>query len=271
MDPSSVANGPATPLTRHQQKSDDVIRDGSAQAIKALYVELGEDIWAESARTGLDEVPILSVPETLPVVVESLAGIRGLVLDAGCGPNPAVSIALAKDSRRSIVALDIGWGTVRTALAVARHGEVPLLGVAADVEYLPFRGDSFDGLVCDDTIEHLPNDVVGVAELSRVLKTGARAVLATPNRHSVAVWLARFRDLSRRSKRPLSDYFVASSHLREYLWPEFQRLVRQDFQVERRRPIGWSQGRKRLISPLLSLPGLYRMSQMIVLVCRPAR
>jgi SAM-dependent methyltransferase len=169
-----------------------------------------------------------------------------------------------------VVILDIGWGTVRTAKSVAEAHGLVLLGVAGDVERLPFRSGVLDGLVCDDTIEHLPNDQAGVHELARVLKRDGQAALATPNRHSAAVLRARLRDRMAGTHEEPSKYFVASSHLREYTWSEFERLIRPFFIIDRRRPVGWYAGRKkRLLSRFLCLPGLFRVSQMIVLQSHP--
>jgi SAM-dependent methyltransferase len=128
----------------------------------------------------------------------------------------------------------------------------------------------FDGLVCDDTIEHLPDDEAGVRELGRVVKPAGRALLATPNRHSAAVLWTRLRDRVGGVRKAAGNYFVASSHLREYTWPEFERLVARFFVIDSRRPVGWRSGRKkRTFTRLLWVPGLSRMSQMIVLQCRP--
>jgi len=71
-------------------------------------------------------------------------------------------------------------------------------------------------------------------------------------------------------RKAARDYFVASSHLREYTWPEFEHLVRRFFVIDRRRPVGWRSGwKKRAFTRLLWLPGPSRMSQMIVLDCHP--
>jgi SAM-dependent methyltransferase len=258
------------PLERHRSKSRETIASKDEAAIKTLYIELGRDIWARAGGRSDYAVPVLSAPETLSTVTDALAGTGGLILDAGCGPNPAVAIALARDRARSIVALDLGWGMVRTAKSVAEGQGIGLLGVAGDVERLPFRSGVFDGLVCDDTIEHLPNDEAGVRELARVLRPGGRALLATPNRHSAAVVRMKLQDRLGGARKSARDYFVASSHVREYTWPEFERLVAQFFVIDRRRPVGWRSGlKKRAITRLFWLPGASRMSQMIAFQCRP--
>ena len=258
------------PLERHRTKSEEAIASRDEAAIKRLYVELGRDFWNLAEERSDYDVPVLSAPETLSTVTDALAGTGGLILDAGCGPNPAVAIALARDPARSVVALDLGWGMVRTAKSVADGQGLGLLAVAGDVERLPFRDEVFAGLVCDDTIEHLPNDERGVSELARVLNPRGRALLATPNRHSAAVLRTKLRDRMRGVRKSAHDYFVASSHLREYTWPEFERLVGRSFVIDRRRPVGWRSGRKkRAITRLLWLPGLARVSQMIVVECHP--
>lgn len=258
------------PLARHRARAAEVVTNADPDAIRAMYQELGRDFWDRVASGDADDVPVLSAPETLDEVLRALDGVSGLILDAGCGPNPAAAIALASRSATTVVALDIGWGMVRTALAVSARSDARLLGVVGDVERLPFRRRAFDALLCDDTVEHLPDDAAGVSELARVLRRGARAVLATPNRHSVAVLAARAQDRWAGRVRTDRDYFVASSHLREYTWPEFERLVSSSFRLIRRHSIGWRQGRgKRAVTRLLGLPRAYRLSQMIALECEP--
>ena len=259
----------AHPLTRHQALAPDVLASGDAEAIKRLYVELGSDWWS-AVGDGLDEVPVLSAPETCPVVLGELRGVKGLVLDAGCGPNPAVSLALAADAARTVVSLDIGWGTVRLARELATRAGVGLLAVAGDLERLPFRAEAFDAVACDDAIEHVPDDATAAAELARVARPGATIVVATPNRHNADIVRRKLRDRTRRRRRPAADYFVSNSHLREYSWDEAEALVRPVMHVVRRAPVGWERGpRARLATRLLRLPILWRFSQMIVLTGRP--
>lgn len=258
------------PLDRHRRHTEAALSSKDAAKIKDLYKTLGDDFWDRLRVEPAYDVPVLSVPETLGQVTAALQGVTGLLLDAGCGPNPAVAMALARTPGRTIVILDIGWGTVRTARLLAESGGLDLLAVAGDVERLPFRHGVFDGLACDDTIEHLPDDRAGVAELARVLQPSGQGVLATPNRHSAVVLRARLSDCLHGVRHDRSAYFVASSHLREYTWGEFERLVSSCFLLERRHPVGWSAGRKkRLLSRLMWLPGLSRLSQIIVLECRP--
>ena len=250
-------------LARHQAATPDVVSSGDPDAIKQLYVELGDE-WS-NAETAKD-IPVLSAPETQRVVTSCFDGIAGLVLDAGCGPNPALSISLATAPTRRVVSLDIGWGTVRAARSVASQHDADLLGVVGDVEQLPFRADAFDAIACDDTIEHLPDDAAGVAELARVLRQGGIAVLATPNRSDLRVVRAKLRDRYRGARKPDNAYFCSNSHLREYTWPEFERLAERSFEVRARHPVGWDRGWKgRVATSLVRAAPFRRFSQMIVL------
>jgi SAM-dependent methyltransferase len=255
--------------TRHGEEVAATLREGDPASIKRLYVSLGEHLERDYG-ADVTAAPLLSLPETGPVVVRLLRNVTGTLLDAGCGPNPGVAMALAVAPGRSVVALDIGLGTVRLAVARAAGDGMALHGVVGDVEALPFRTGAFAGGVCDDTIEHLPDDDAGAGELRRVLRPGGRMVLATPNRHSLSVLLRRLRDTVRRRSRPAAAYYVAESHLREYTWPELERLVAPHLDVRARATVGWSGGlARRVATPLLSVPGGRRLSRMIVVALEP--
>jgi SAM-dependent methyltransferase len=183
-----------------------------------------------------------------------------------------VAIALAAVPGRTVVGLDIGLGTLRLALAQSRRAGVDLLGVVGDVEALPFRSGAFSGGVCDDTIEHLPDDSTGASELGRVLAPGGRMVVATPNRWRLDVVVRKVRDRSRGRRRPASAYFAADSHLREYSWRQLTRLMSPHVEMKRRATVGWSGGGVRLIaSKLVDLPGGRWFSRMLVVEVEPKR
>jgi SAM-dependent methyltransferase len=248
------------PLADHHAQVDAVLPTGDPAAIKQLYRDLGDQL-AASAAAGA-EVPVLSMPETLPVVAGLLAGATGLVLDAGCGPRPVAAVALARGGATAIV-VDIGLGTVRLATAL----DHALVGVVADMEALPFRDGAFAAGLCDDTIEHLPDDLGGVRELARVVASGGRMVIATPNRRSLFVVARKLGDRARRRRRSPRDYFAATSHLREYTWPEVERLVAPYFDVRRRVTVPWPSAPG--LSALTRRPPLRRLSRMIVVLVSP--
>jgi SAM-dependent methyltransferase len=256
-------------LETHRAHTDAAIASGDSSAIKQLYVELG--VLLDDAIAGDASIaPLLSLPETGPVVLEMLGGIRGTFIDAGCGPNPAMSVALARDQLRTVVAMDIGFGIVRVARAVAERAGVRILPIVADLEALPFRNAAFDGGVCDDTVEHLPNDAQGIAELARVTSRKGSMVIATPNRYSAEVLQRKLRDRIRRNKQPASAYYAASSHLREYTWGWFERLLSPVFRVTARGSVGWPGGwKKRTATWLTSLPPFRRFGRMIVVKVEP--
>jgi ubiquinone/menaquinone biosynthesis C-methylase UbiE/glycosyltransferase involved in cell wall biosynthesis len=52
--------------------------------------------------------------------------------------------------------------------------------VTGDGMCLPFRGASFDGIVCMNALHHMPDYRATLAEMFRVLKAGGRAVFAEP-------------------------------------------------------------------------------------------
>jgi SAM-dependent methyltransferase len=268
---SSVSDAVEDALTAHRARTDEAIASGDPAAIKALYVELG-DLLELAVGDDLEAAPLLSLPETGPVVLELLQGTRGLFLDAGCGPNPAMSIALGRAPGRVVVGIDVGFGIVRIARAVAARAGIPFRPLVADLEALPFRTGTFDAGVCDDTIEHLPRDARGVTELARVLAPEGRMVIATPNRRSIEVLYRKGRDRLSGKRRPPAAYYAATSHLREYDWREFERLLGGAFRIRDRAAVGWQDaGWKRRLASSLTRGPLRHFSRMIVVRVEPRR
>ncbi|MDD4102805.1 MAG: class I SAM-dependent methyltransferase, partial [Kiritimatiellae bacterium] len=49
-----------------------------------------------------------------------------------------------------------------------------------DVTAIPYAEGTFDWVICNHVLEHVPDDAAALRELCRVLKPGGRAVLQTP-------------------------------------------------------------------------------------------
>jgi ubiquinone/menaquinone biosynthesis C-methylase UbiE len=93
--------------------------------------------------------------------------------------------------------LDIGCGTGATMDQLKRLGEVQGVDLSqiplnysrqrghervlcANATELPFENDSFDLVTALDVIEHLDDDVMGLREIRRVLKSDAPAIIFVP-------------------------------------------------------------------------------------------
>lgn len=268
-DHSKEADPVGRAFERHQARVEEVLIAGDSNSIKQLYVEFGE-LLESAVGAEIERVPVLSFPENAPTIAPLLRDIEGWILDAGCGPAPVVGLLLGANRKRKIVAVDIGVGMVRLALARAALEGVAMTGVVADLESLPFRSQIFDGVACDDTIEHVPDDAAAIRELARVMRPAGRLVLATPNRRRLDVLRRRWRDTRRGRLREDKDYYAATSHLREYTWKSLKRLVADRFVVRRRVTVGWTgTWRHRLASVLVRFPTLRRWGRMIIFVLEP--
>lgn len=94
------------------------------------------------------------------------------VLDAGCGPGNLSAAAATRGA--SVVGTDLS--EVMVALARSRHPELEFR--QADAERLPFPDGTFDAVVANLLIPHLPRPEAAMAELSRVLKPGGRLAVS---------------------------------------------------------------------------------------------
>ncbi len=103
------------------------------------------------------------------------AGIRPgtRLLDVGTGPGTAARRA----AERGATATGVDLAGPVVALARRRHGGVRFL--QADAEELSFVDRSFDALVCNFTINHLPQPERAMREFARVVAPGGGIALTT--------------------------------------------------------------------------------------------
>ena len=104
--------------------------------------------------------------------------------------------------------------------------------VQADATALPFADSSFDGVICSETIEHIPHDNKVIKEIARVLRPRGVFVVTVPN-----LWnAARLLDMVKRR-----DFTVRmmAGHLREYTPRHLRSLLHPYFAVEEWLPVAF--------------------------------
>lgn len=105
----------------------------------------------------------------------------------------------------------------------------PLADVKADICNLPFEDDSFDTILCNHVLEHIPDDTKAMQELYRVLKPGGMAILQIPQDLEREV---TFEDDSIVDKKERTEIFGQYDHVRVYGWDYFDKLRSIGFTVK---------------------------------------
>ena len=130
-------------------------------------------------------------------VLEICASTDGPILEVGCGDG-RISSLLAKHRIDPLVGVDISREMLRKY--VDKEGISALQLIHCDAENLPFKEDSFDGVICIQTLVHLPNAEMVIDESARILREGGKLILDinTPNSQRVLTILSLARSISGR-------------------------------------------------------------------------
>lgn len=105
----------------------------------------------------------------------------------------------------------------------------PLADVKADICQLPFEDNSFDMILCNHVLEHIPDDQKAMQELYRVLKPGGLGIFQIPQDRSRAT---TFQDDSITEPKERAAIFGQYDHVRVYGMDYFDRLSQVGFQVK---------------------------------------
>jgi SAM-dependent methyltransferase len=133
------------------------------------------DVW-HAVRAALEPEPTATAPwhELAKRHVGGVGGKR--VLEIGCGRG-AFALWLAGQGAH-VTAADFSPAAVDAAARLV--GDSCDLAVA-DVQRIPYPDGAFDVVVSLETLEHVPDPLLGLRELIRVTKPGGRLVVSTPN------------------------------------------------------------------------------------------
>jgi SAM-dependent methyltransferase len=104
----------------------------------------------------------------------------------------------------------------------------PLADVKADICNLPFKENSFDVILCNHVLEHIPDDTKAMQELYRVLKPGGWGVFQIPQDLNREV---TFEDNSITDKKERAEIFGQYDHVRIYGRDYFNKLRSVGFEV----------------------------------------
>lgn len=105
----------------------------------------------------------------------------------------------------------------------------PLADVKADICQLPFEDNSFDMILCNHVLEHIPDDQKAMQELYRVLRPGGLGIFQIPQDRSRTT---TFQDDSITDPKERAVIFGQYDHVRVYGMDYFDRLSQVGFQVK---------------------------------------
>jgi SAM-dependent methyltransferase len=159
--------------------------------------------------------------------LERLGGFAAgaVLMDLGCSTG-----FLLEDLRRAHPdATLIGVDLVASGLAKAHRNVPDARLMQADACRLPLADASVDGAVSLNLLEHIPDDERALAELGRVLRPGARAVLIVPAGPGLYDYYDRFLSHERRygagelaaKARTAGLEVVEDLHLGSLIYPAF--------------------------------------------------
>ena len=168
-------------------------------------------VWTGKSRRPIHPKHLIDHPAVrwfLPFVKE---GDR--ILDVGAGIAGHARCCVAAGAQ--VTGLEVRLGSLQTARALGADPSLRLVCGNAE-NPLPFRSDTFTGVLLLDVLEHLNTPLGTLRECRRVLKPGGWMAISLPN--SETTWKRRYR-------RAGLPWMNDREHKREYTWPEVVDLI----------------------------------------------
>lgn len=137
------------------------------------------------------------------------------VLDAGCGTGAILLLLQERYPDKRYTGIDLS----SKMIAVARHKKKKGMEfIEGDCEALPFKGRSFDVVICSMSFHHYPNPEKFFENVFRVLRPGGRLILRDMTGPVWMLWLVNYVEL------PLVNRLLHKGDVHAYSRKEIQRL-----------------------------------------------
>jgi len=107
---------------------------------------------------------------------------KSYILDICSRTGNGTQYFFKKNKIRSAVCADVTRNMQEICRDRLTQAGVDFTTVLFDSLPLPFENDTFEGILCFETIEHMPEPASFLYELARVLKKEGELILTTPNR-----------------------------------------------------------------------------------------
>jgi 2-polyprenyl-3-methyl-5-hydroxy-6-metoxy-1,4-benzoquinol methylase len=157
------------------------------------------------------------------IVLEYIAPVAGKhILEIACGRGGFASLLASKGA--AVFGADFSNVALNIAHQKAIGDETLRIAFAqADAQQLPFPDKSFDIVVSCETIEHLPDPLQGLKEMSRVCRKGGLLYLTTPNYFNAMGLYFLYAKLRGRKATPGED----QPYDRVFWFPQIRRMLRR--------------------------------------------
>jgi SAM-dependent methyltransferase len=104
----------------------------------------------------------------------------------------------------------------------------PLADLSFDVQEIPLPSDTYDVILCNHVLEHVPNDIKAMREIHRILKPGGWAIMQVPLNPA---WEKTLEDPTITDPEERHRLFGQYDHVRMYGQDYPERLLQAGFSV----------------------------------------
>lgn len=164
--------------------------------------------------------------ERIETILKLMGSYHGKkILEIGCGVGGIIS--RLDPAENELVGIDIS----SFALNIAREKHSQITFVCGNAEQLPFKKESFDGVLFPNVIEHLLLPLEALREIYRILKENGVFIISTPNRLQLG---NRIRIIMRRQLTKRDEI----EHIREFSLRELAALLNEaGFDIKERKGV----------------------------------